>query len=185
MAKDTGEIVVGANGTIYSAPAAGATLPVDILAAIDAAFVDLGYASEDGVTLRDGKTVNDINGWQSFYALRKVVTARQFELEFELSQFDKDQVSLAFGGGTVAAEANGTSFTPPSPETIDERAMVVDWVDGTKNFRLVVPKMIVTNNVETQLQRSANAALSITMGVIGEDGVDPWVLYTDAPNFVP
>jgi hypothetical protein len=182
MPKDTGEIVVGANGTLYVADF-GTEAPANIEAAWGAGWVDLGYLSEDGVTLTDGKTIEDIMVWQLFYAARKIVTERTFTAAFVLRQFNGVQVELAFGGGEVAVNGSGFRFTPPDPETVDERALGIEWLDGDKTFRLVIPKGIVTENVETKIVRNAAADLPITIGVIGQADEDPWYFDTDDPTF--
>lgn len=180
--KDTDQIVVGANGTIRVAPPSTA-IPAHIGAPFAGAWVDLGYTSEDGVTMVDAKTLEVIPVWQLFYAARRIVTDRDFTLAFALRQFAGEQVEFAFGGGEVTTAAEGYIFTPPDPEDIDERMLSVEWQDGTKTYRVIVAKGMVTENVETQLMRSAAADLPITFGIIGESGVTPWQLQTDDPAF--
>lgn len=183
MSKDTDQIVVGANGTVRVAPL-GTPEPADIEAAFDAAWTDLGYTTEDGVTVTDSKTLENIPVWQLFYPARRIITERDFTVAFALRQFSGRQVEFAFGGGAVTADGAGKyRFTPPAPETIDERMLSVEWVDGDKTFRLILPRGIVTENVETQVVRTAASDLPITFGIVGQDGVDPWYLLTDDPDF--
>lgn len=183
MTKNPDEIVVGQNGELYTAPA-GTTMPTTEVAALDPAFVDLGYTSEDGVTLSDGKTLENIGVWQSFYPGRRLVTAREFNVSTILRQWNKGTVELAFGG-TITDEGGGTfKLTPPAPEDLDLRALVVDWRDGTKTYRLVVPRCIIAETVESQINRSAAADLPITVSVLAEEGDDdPWNIYTDDPSW--
>jgi hypothetical protein len=185
MGQDTGQIRVAANGQIRVAPIT-ATLPANIDAAYSGDWVDLGYASEDGVQFTDGKTIENIPVWQLFYAARRIVTEKDAFLVFALRQWSGDTVTLAFGGGDLTADGPGQyRYTPPTPETIDERALAVDWQDGTINYRLLVPRGLVTENVETQLVRSAAADLPITFGIIGDETLDPWILLTDDPALEP
>lgn len=184
MAKDTDEIVVGANGTIWVAPV-GTTAPADEVAAPAAGWIDLGYASEDGVTFNDSRTLDAISVWQLFYAARRIVTEVETTISFVLRQWNKNTVPLAFGGGTVSTPTAGHhKFVPPAAGTIDERALMVDWVDGAKHYRLVVPKGVATEAVETNLTKSGAADLPIGFAVLGTDGVDPWYLLTDDPAFL-
>lgn len=182
MSKDTDQIVVGANGTVRVAPPATA-IPAHIGAAFDAAWNDLGYTSEDGVTMTDAKTLEIIPVWQLFYPARRIVTDRDFTLAFALRQFAGEQVEFAFGGGEVTSEVEGYKFTPPEPEVIDERMLSVEWQDGAKTYRVILAKGMVTENVETQLMRSSAADLPITFGIIGESGVSPWQIQTDDEAF--
>lgn len=183
--KDTDEIVVGANGTVRVAPV-GTAVPADQDAAPAGAWVDLGYLNEDGVTFRDAKTLETISVWQLFHPARRIVTGRETAVDFVLRQWGADQVPFAFGGGVVSepVPASGNfKFTPPAPETIDERALMVDWHDGTKDYRLVIARGMVTDAVETNLVRSSAADLPISFGVNGSDAGDPWFLLTNDPAF--
>lgn len=182
MSKDAGEVRVGANGTIRVAPL-GSAIPDHIDDPFDASWVDLGYADEDGVAVTDGKTIEAINAWQSFYPLRRIITERDLNFVFKLLQFAGAQVEFAFGGGTVEARDSGFRYVPPLPHELDERMLAVDWQDGEFAFRWVLLKGTVTENVETTLARSDAAKLPITFSLLGEDGADPWFLDTNDPSF--
>lgn len=181
--KTADEIVVGANGSIYVAPV-GSTVPASVSTPLGGEWFELGYATEDGVTWVDGKTLESIRAWQSFYDLRRIVTAKEGSLAYQLLQWNGDNVRLAYGGGTITEPVPGDyRYVPPDPADIDERAMAVEWQDGTKNYRLTFPKGMVTENVETNIVRSGGALLPITFSLLGEEGVDPFILDTDDPAF--
>lgn len=183
--KDVDDILIGSNGSIYVAPV-GTAAPADEVEALNAAFVDLGYASEDGVKLTDSKDMLIYKVWQLRYAAKRKITGRDFAAAFKLSQWNKDTVPLAFGGGTVTAPTAGHfKFVPPSFEDIDERAMVIEWFADDSTFRLIIPRGMVTENVETEVDAGAVSELPITFSVLGTDGVDPWYLLTDHPSFDP
>lgn len=261
MTQTVSEIVVGANGSIRVAPLA-TVAPSDPVGPYAAAWKELGIASEAGAKLHDAKTMAEIKGWQSFYTLRRIVTAKDFNIAFGLRQWNKVTVPLAFGGGAVttaiagavatvsnkavatnvvtlttsaahgflvgqtvvvtgmtdatlngtfvitlvgstttfsyalthadvaSAAATGTAtvgaayrYAPPAPSVIDEREMGIDWQDGTKNYRLIIPKGMVTTAVDSELTRTKAADLPITFGVTANDTGDPWYFYTDDPAF--
>lgn len=183
-AKEVDQILVGANGSIWVAPV-GTAAPATEIAAYGAGWIELGYVNEDGVSPRESRTIKDILVWQLFYAARKIVTARAFEVKFSLSQWTLTTLPLAFGGGAITEPTpNHYKYTPPSPETIDERSLGVDWVDGTKHYRLIIPRGLVSDAVETKLARTDAALLPITFAVIGDDaGGAPWYILTDDPVF--
>ncbi len=184
MAKDTDGIVIGANGTIRVAPV-GTAIPTTSAANFAVGWVDLGYVSEDGVTVTDSRELESIPVWQLFYPARRIVTGRDLSIAFVLRQWSTDTVSLAFGGGEFTWVGSGQyKYEPPAPEFIDERSLAVDWIDGDKNYRLIIPKGMVTENVETNITRTAAADLPITFGIIGTDDAGaPWTLLTDDPAF--
>lgn len=183
--KETDQIVVGGNGSVFVAPV-GSTEPAMISVALDAAFIDLGYVNEDGATFLDGKTIEDINVWQLFYAARKLITAKEASLAFILSQWSETVIPFAFGGGVTVEDTPGEfSYTPPAPGLLDERAMILEWLDGIKNYRLIIPRGLVTENVETNVVKTGNAELPITFSIVGSAAGIPWYLQTDDPALDP
>lgn len=182
MAVDADEIVVGANGSVYVAPV-GTAGPTDTTTALNASFIDLGYVSDDGVEITPGMDSADINAWQSFYPVRRIVTARTLEISLTLLQWNEDSIELAFGGGSVATNVGVYTYTPPSPDEIDYRAMVVEWADDTKNYRLHIPKVLVTDTSSLSLNRTDPAGLALTFSAQGTDGASTFSLITDDPAF--
>lgn len=184
MTKDADEFVVASNGSINLGPT-DATMPVD-LDPLDSDFVELGYATEDGVTFADAPTVEDIRSWQSATPTRRLVTERTNSAAFQLQQWNADSFALAFGGGAWSVVDVGppqiTRFDPPAPEdALAEYALAIDWSDGDKNYRLVIPRGNVQEGVETQLTRGGVAVLPITFGVLVPDTGLQWNLYSDDP----
>lgn len=183
MAKDTEQIVVGANGTIRVAPP-DATLPDDIEEAFGSEWTDLGYTDESGATFTDSKTLETIRVWQLFYPARRSVTERDFSVSFVLRQFSAPQVELALGGGDVSETTNGWRYDPPEPEHLDERALALEWQDGAKNYRLILRRGMVTENVSTSVVRTGPTDLPITFGILGDDADgSPWYFLTDDEAF--
>lgn len=183
--NDATEITVGGSGVVSVAPV-GTTQPADILASLDAAFIELGFLGEEGVTFVDSKTMEEIPAWQSFYAVRRIVTGREASATFELLQWNDDNVVFAFGGGAVIEDQVGAyTYTPPATGTFDERIMSVAWVDGSKNYRLIIPVGMPTDAVETQLFKGDAGKLPIVFGVNGSDVVAPWYIQTDDPAMNP
>lgn len=182
MALDADEVVVAGGGAVYVAPV-GTAGPTDILTALNISFEHLGYTSEDGVSITPGMDVADVMAWQSFYPVRRNVTGRSLEVGFTLLQWNEDSIALAFGGGTTTTATGVHTYTPPNPEDLDYRALVVEWEDGTKGYRLHIPKALVTDVGALSLNRSDAAGLELTFSVVGTDGAQPFSLVTNDPAF--
>lgn len=186
MAQDSDEVVVGASGDIYVAPV-GTALPATPTASLNAAFTDsLGYLTDDGVSWAPNFEVNQIPAWQSFYPIRTIITGRNITVGFSLMQWNTDTVRLAFGGGEVTEPSDNVfKYTPPDASELDERTLVLDWADGDKDYRLVVPKGLVSDLGETNLTRTDAGVLPITFTINAPPaGEDPWFLLTNDPAFV-
>jgi hypothetical protein len=178
-------ILVGAGGSIYVGPV-GATLPTDLTSPLDGSFTDVGYISEDGITLSASTDVTDIGAFQSLLPVRKIVTGRNFDLSFTLREWQEQTLVLAFGGGEVSETTSGVyRYDPPAAgDALYERAMVVEWRDGDKNYRLVINRGTVSEAVETSITRTNAADLPITFSVLDDDG-DTYFLLTDDPAMEP
>jgi hypothetical protein len=185
MTLDSDQIVVAGSGEVYVAPV-GSTAPSGATAlsgAWDAAWVGLGYTTEEGVQFSDQPTITDINAWQSQYPVRRIVGTRANDFSFTCLQWNQTTFGLAFGGGTWTEPSTGIfRFAPPAAGVLDERALGVEWVDGDYTYRLIVPKGIVTGGVEFGLTRTDAAQLPITFSTTPTGVGDPWYLFTDDPE---
>lgn len=182
--KDVDEIVVGADGTIRVAPV-GTAAPADEVTAPGAGWVDLGYSNEDGATLRVTKDVATIGVWQLAAPARYVVRARGVEIETTLVQWRRETFELAVGGGTASTPTVGHhKFELDAVPALDERALMLDWVDS-HNYRLVIPRGLVTSNLEAPLRRAEGAPIPLTFAAMGSDAAAIAYLLTDDPAFAP
>ncbi len=175
-------IVVGSNGHIYIAQT-NTTLPTTIGGALDNNFIDLGYLSEDGISLSSSVDVSDIVAFQSLLPVRKVVTGRTFELSFTVREFSQDAIKFAFGGGSFASAGGTTTFTPPSPaDGVYERSLVAEWSDGAKDYRIVINRCIVSDGVESTITRADAVDMPLTVSVLSSDENDAgYYLLTNDP----
>ncbi|MGE3835245.1 MAG: hypothetical protein AB7H43_10710 [Acidimicrobiia bacterium] len=182
MAVDVDEVVIAGNGQVYVAPL-GTAGPTNIATALNAAFVELGYVSEEGVKLSPGMETKAIMAWQAFYGIRRIVTGRSLSAAMTLLQWSDVSIKLAFGGGSIATASGVHTYTPPDPEDIDYRAMVLAWQDGVKSYRLHLPRVMVTEVGDINLTRADAAGLAMTFSVDAVDGAQPLVLITDDAAF--
>lgn len=184
MPTDVDEVVVAGDASVYVAPV-GTTGPTDIATALNAAFIDLGFTSEDGIEMTPGVEINEIRAHQALYPVRRVVTGRTLELGFTLLQWNETSVKLAFGGGTVTTTPGPPiyyTYTPPdADDDPDYRALVLEWADGTKDYRLHVPRALVSDVSSITLARADAAGLPLTFSVVATDGAQPFTLLTDDP----
>lgn len=184
MSKDPEQIVVAVNGEIYVAPE-GTTLPTHEGSALNSAFTELGYATEDGVSLGRSQSITDIRVWQSRYPARRIVDDEVLTAGFSMSQWNKDTTELAFGGEVEDLGGGHYKLTPlPIDDAIRVVALVIDWHDGDKDYRLVVPRATVSETQDIPLIRTGEAALGVVLSVLAEEGGgDPWYIATNDANF--
>jgi hypothetical protein len=165
MANVATEVRVASDGHIRVA-AVDTAAPADATSAPGAGWTDLGYASEDGVTITPSLDTEDINAWQSAVPVRRIVTGSALEIGFTLIQSNTDTLSLYFNADVVAGVAGPPQTfdrfeIPVSPDPL-ERALLIDWIDGGENFRLVVPRAQLTDAGELTLARGEPVGFEMT-----------------------
>jgi hypothetical protein len=175
------ELLIAVGGTVYAAPV-GTAAPTDIATAFDAVWRNIGYVSDAGVTVDPGMTVGEIRAWQSAYPIRRHVTAQTLRVAMQLQQWNQDTIKLAFGGGTFEEAGGITTYTPPGPEEIYERALAIEALDGIRTFRWIFPRGMNVDLGETVFTRAGLALLPISYDVIGAAGQVPWTFITDDEN---
>lgn len=180
MALEPQHVVVAGTGTVWVAPE-GTTLPID-LAPLAAPWDDVGYIGEDGTQFSFTRDTEEITAWQSAEPVRVLTTAEPKTISFELLEFDRDSILLAFRGGTFAGSTEPYTYTPPDPGASDVRAMAIDGVDGTiGEFRFAFPRMQLSGDVEFALVRNDALRLPLEFSVLGAP--EKWKLIADLPGF--
>lgn len=181
MSQDAAEIHVASSGSVNVA-VLGTAFPTSPTGALNAAFVDLGYLTEDGVTFTETPNVEDINAWQSADPVRRLVTTRALTAAFSAQQVNQENFVVAFGGGSWSQPSAGVyKYTPPGPtDALAEWEMVIRSQDGSKNNNYNVFRGNITEAVESQMQRTSPQTLPITFSALTPSGGGPaWEFLTD------
>lgn len=182
---DATQIVVPSRAYTYVGPV-GTAAPADESAAPDAAYINVGLTTPDSLEFATDPQFETVNSHQSDYPVRRMQTSEAGTVSVDLQQWNADNVTFAFGGGTVTQLTTGHyKFTPPALGARVERSVLIDWIDGTKNYRLVIPRCIQVEGVTTALQKGQEARLPLRLAILGGDSVDPWYLLTDDPAMNP
>ncbi|HKE79056.1 MAG TPA: hypothetical protein VKB54_07095 [Solirubrobacteraceae bacterium] len=179
MALEPTHVTVAGTGAVYVAPE-GTALPVD-LAEPPAPFVDVGFVGEDGCSFTFSRDQEEINAWQSAEPVRVLITSEPKTIEFELLEFDRDSLLLAFRGGSFAGAAAPYTYTPPDPGVSDVRAMVIDGKDGAQTFRFCFPRVQLQGDLEFALLRTDAVRLAMEFGVLAS--TTKWSIVSDLPGF--
>lgn len=185
MPNTAEEIIIAGTGTIWHAPE-GTALPANLTDTLNAAFVDVGFTTEDGAKFTDAKSTSSVRPWQSFYPARVHITERTATVEVTLLQWNADNMALAYGGGAVTEPEPGEfRYSPPSPEELQVVALVIDFADGDKNYRFTAARAFVTSDVETTWAKSDAAKLPLTFEILAPASGSPWTIDSDDPAFDP
>jgi hypothetical protein len=183
VAFDPDEVRVAGSGHVYVAPV-GTAFPTSISDPVDTDdWAELGYVTEEGARFSFGRETNDIPAWQSPHPVRVVPTGTPTEVAFDLEQWNTDTIALALGGGTVTEPVAGEfEYEPPAESFIDERALIVEMIDGDVNYRYCFRRAINTGAVEFSFVRADAVTFPITMKVLAAEGDDkPYFVQSDDP----
>ena len=132
------------SGAIFCAPL-GTTLPTDTATALDAAFMDMGYASEDGVTNTNSPESENIKAWGGDTVLA-IQTSKEDTWKLKLIEvLYEDVLKVVYGTAKVTGTLSTGITVEASSEDEQEMSWVIDMAmrDGTAK-RVVLPDAKIT-----------------------------------------
>lgn len=133
-----------ASGAIFVAPV-GTVLPTDTTTALDAAFAELGYVSEDGITNSNSPENDNIKAWGGDTVL-SVQKSKDDTYKYKLIEATNvDVLKFVYGSGNVSGTlATGITIEANSDEA-EYRSVVIDMImKGGIAKRVVLPSCKVT-----------------------------------------
>lgn len=187
MALEKSNVLVGTpdqltTGAIAKAPL-GSTLPTDAVAALDAAFADSGYISENGLSLTPSVSTADIRDW-SGGLVRRIIQTFDGTLGWEMLQTDEESLKVAFGDANVTATAatssHGKQLAVAMSAKLPNRASwVFSMKDGDSRMRIVVPDGQITTVGEVSFTSSNAVVWPVTLSCYPDDSGNSIYIYTD------
>lgn len=183
MSLDSGEVRVFGSQHLYTAPV-GTAFPDDIDDPIDTDdWIELGYTSPEGPRFSFGREIYRVMSSQSFDPLRLVITALPKTVSADLLQWNGENLPLALGGGTVTEPTPGAFlYEPPDESEVDERALIVEGVDGDYTYRFCYRKSVNEAGVEFAFVRESESRFPVTMTILAADDEEkPFLIQTDDP----
>lgn len=143
MANDATKVSVGkpaVDGAVFSAPI-GTALPTSTSAALNAAFANLGYVSEDGVTNSNGLSVEQIRAWGGdVVAVPQTEKTDTFQMKL-IESANPDVLSVVFGSANISGTLAAGLSIDVNAQELPERSWVIDMIlRGNIAKRVVIPR---------------------------------------------
>ena len=179
---DADQIVVGNSGTLWKAPY-GTTLPTD-MSAPNAAFLSLGFITEEGPKFNHELTVKEIRAWQQRTAIDRRDDQENVSFELGLMEWDAKTVPAALGG-TISSPSSGVyKLTPKAVGASEYFSWILDVNDGSEVHRFVIPRGNVSGNVSTNFKRGEAAVLPVKVEAVASSyTADAWYYLTNCSAF--
>lgn len=151
------------SGGVWVAPL-GSTLPTDATTALDAAFVCLGYVSEDGLENANEMDVSDIKAWGGNIVYRSLTELTDnFSLALIESE-SEDVLKNVYGDTNVTSDLEGNITVNIKAEDPQEKVWVFELtLRGGRAKRIVIPDGAVTSRESITYNDSDAIAYGITV----------------------
>lgn len=168
------------SGAVYVAPMT-ATLPTDATTALDAAFVCLGYVSEDGLENNNELDVSEVKAWGGNIVYRSL---NGLDDTFSLALIESENVDVlknVYGDTNVTTDADDNVTVNVVAEDPQEKIWVFELaMRGGRAKRIVIPDGAVTARETISYNDSDAIAYGITVSAYPDSTGKTHVEYLEA-----
>lgn len=150
-------------GAVFWAPL-GSTLPTTAVADLAAAYVCLGYVSEDGVTFNRSRETEDVTAWGGDKVLtlqtEKTDTAQMTLIE----ALNENVLKLVHGSGNVSGALATGLTVKETAEELDYGVWIIDAVlNGDVSMRTVLPNAKITTIDDIKFASNEAVGYNVTV----------------------
>ena len=152
-------------GHVFRAPI-GSTIPNDATTALDNAFIDLGYISEDGLTNANTPETETIRAWGGTPVLHTVTSKDDTFTATFISSLNAEVLKMVYGDDNVTGTdvASGISVSANSKD-LPEYIYVIEMIaKGNVAHRIVIPSAKPTEIGEVSYTDSEAVGYEVTLG---------------------
>lgn len=177
-------IVLPGRYRVYNA-IKGTAAPADESVALAAAWVDLGYTREEGASFTRGREVAALRAAQSDYVVRHGISALSGTLAVDLMEWKRDTLNATMQGTATEVSVGHYKWTPKDGVDHVPSAWLLELIDGTVRFRIVIPSGFPVEDTEIPVAKTEEPMLALRVAVEGGDGVVPFYKLGNSPALAP
>ena len=148
----------------------GTTLPTDATTALDAAFISLGYISEEGLSNPNSMTTEDIKAWGGDIVY-SAETEKSDRFRFKLIEaLNINVLKTAYGDDNVTGNlTSGITITANSKPQESASWVIEEVLRGGVLKRIVIPDGKITNIEDIDYKDSEVLGYDITITAYPDD----------------
>lgn len=154
---NSANVRVAGDGGAYTAPS-GTTIPTDVGTSLDPGFDEVGYITEDGVTLSTSEDITDLKAWQDSAVVRKLQTSHDVTFAFTMMEINPTSLAAYFGD-----DYQGAGVIAVSGAQAPRGPWVLEFIDGDAEIRVVIPDGQVTERGDMTFSAADSINLPITI----------------------
>lgn len=150
-------------GAIHWAPI-GSTLPQSATASLDAAFVELGYVSEDGLTNNNSPESDTVKAWGGDTVLNLQTDRPDTFALTLLESLNTDVLKTIYGSSNVTVDGSGNITVKATAGEMPSGAWVFDMIlKGGRAKRIVVPNGTISELGEITYKDDEAVGYNVTI----------------------
>jgi hypothetical protein len=176
MAKDLANIrIYGDEASAISVAPEGTALPTT-LGALNAAFDEVGWISEDGTEITREASTNEFSAWQGGTIVRVKPTGVKNTMKFQCLEETAITLGLYYPGSTGATATGVSTISVGGGANTDVRSWVADFHDGDVHKRYVIERGEVTGQGSIAHKSTEMTIYEFTLTIYGD-----FTIITDNP----
>jgi hypothetical protein len=129
MTQDSTKVRAGIAGGVSVGPLTAAA-PTGTASALTG-FTDLGFISDEGLTLSRDRNTEKIKAWQNASVIRTLITEASITYKFTLVETKKEVIELVWGTTVTSTAVEGNYLMIPA-STGGKKSFVFDVFDGAE-----------------------------------------------------
>lgn len=150
-------------GAIHWAPI-GSTLPTSATASLDAAFKELGYVSEDGLTNNNSPESDTVKAWGGDTVLNLQTDRPDTFALTLLESLNTDVLKTIYGSSNVTVDGSGNITVKATAGEMPSGAWVFDMIlKGGRAKRIVVPNGTISELGEITYKDDEAVGYNVTI----------------------
>lgn len=162
MALNEANVVAAITGAVWKAPF-GATPPADYPTALDAAFKDVGFLGENGITFDPNETTTKLKAWQKGQTVKEIRRGEDITINLDMIELRSEEAQKLYWGEGATVASGGLTVTANDLSGSTPFALVVEALDGAVGVRYHFPKVTLADRGQIQLVSTNYQSMPVTL----------------------